>query len=291
MVQQTIGWRATLRKPSERDRRRHAFQGGRRPGSSGRHRPRSPGPQHSWGYYSSPQPHTCWAAMGWSFSHRNWARHKQGRSLPASGISWTSSPSKFPKPGVWRKKTLWSHAWGQGLSKRTVPQPQIILQRVTALTPKGQAPPLRIKNFSYVKKHQQHNPCASLPRFLSDHIQSRWLRIPFNFFRRIGSKGQAGFPPLRGSSIQPVISQSGPSSPGGEEVGTQAEVCGQGHRKAENETFLVWLLSSKLVLFPSYALAKFCIFRVFVSRVSLPHWFHYLMSREYSLMVISNSHR
>lgn len=67
----------------------------------------------------------------------------------------------------------------------------------------------------------------------------------------------------------------------------RTEVCGQGHRKtAKNETFLVWLLSSKLVLFFSSFLAKFCIFRVLGSQVSLPRWFYYLISRECSLMII-----
>lgn len=81
-----------------------------------------------------------------------------------------------------------------------------------------------------------------------------------------------------------------PPCPCSEEVGMQPEVCGQGHRKLEkNETFLVWLLSSKLVLFFSFFVAKFCIFRVLVSPVSLPHWFYYLMSREYCLMIILNT--
>lgn len=81
-----------------------------------------------------------------------------------------------------------------------------------------------------------------------------------------------------------------PPRPCSEEVGMQPEVCGQGHRKSgKNETFLVWLLSSKLVLFFSFFLAKFCIFRVLVSPVSLPHWFYYLMSREYCLMIILNT--
>lgn len=85
------------------------------------------------------------------------------------------------------------------------------------------------------------------------------------------------FPTLRVAGTSLPLPTLAPPHPGREEVGTQPEVCGQGHRKGEkNETFLVWLLSSKLLLFLSSVLAEFCIFRV-------------LVSREYSLMVILNA--
>lgn len=85
------------------------------------------------------------------------------------------------------------------------------------------------------------------------------------------------FPTLGVAGASLPLPTPAPPSPGSEEVGTRPEVCGQGHRKAEkNETFLVWLLSSKLVLFPSSVSAELCIFRV-------------LVSQEYSLMVILNA--
>lgn len=85
------------------------------------------------------------------------------------------------------------------------------------------------------------------------------------------------FPTLGVAGASLPLPTTAPPSPGSEEVGTRPEVCGQGHRKAEkNETFLVWLLSSKLVLFPSSVSAELCIFRV-------------LVSQEYSLMVILNA--
>ena len=60
---------------------------------------------------------------------------------------------------------------------------------------------------------------------------------------------------------------------GGAEIQPGFVVKVTGRRK--NENFLVWSLGSKLVLFFSSFLAKFCIFRVLVSQPSLPHWFYY----------------
>lgn len=73
----------------------------------------------------------------------------------------------------------------------------------------------------------------------------------------------------RSSWYQAALAHAGPSPPGERGSGDTGEVCGQGHRKAgKNETFLVWLLSSKLALFPPSAWAG-CAVRAGVSQDTL----------------------
>lgn len=173
--------------------------------------------------------------------------------------------------------------WGRASPERTLQGPRTLLQRGVSSNSQEEAPQPKSKNFSDIEKSE--SKFASFSTCLIFRVDAlnpfKYLILKANWKQKSGSF------PRHSERLPGYRATTAPPCPRSEEVGRLPEVCGQGHRKSEkNEIFLVWLLSSKLVLFFSSFLAKFCIFRVLVAQVSLPCWFYCLIKQR----VLSNDY-